>query len=219
MIVRCPECSTRYAIDDKALLPQGRSVKCASCAHVWHQMPDIQENSDAPKEVFILKDFAVTPRLHEGRRPGWVRWIFGGAVIVAIFIAFIMTRNTVASFCPEAEKLYAMIGLPVELPGAGLTLSNTASQEQVENGVLMYTVTGDIINTSDRMKEIPTLKVKVIGTPEKGKCIEMLNDNQCVLDRWEHHLAKSHLLPGEQVHFETAPRPRTDSALSVTVEF
>ena len=42
MILTCPECSARYVVDPKALLPNGRVVRCAKCKHSWKETaPDI----------------------------------------------------------------------------------------------------------------------------------------------------------------------------------
>ncbi len=42
MILTCPECSARYVVDPKALLPNGRVVRCAKCKHSWREdAPDI----------------------------------------------------------------------------------------------------------------------------------------------------------------------------------
>lgn len=41
MIVTCPECKMRYAVDQKALGGgAGRRVRCASCGHVWRCPPE-----------------------------------------------------------------------------------------------------------------------------------------------------------------------------------
>lgn len=37
MILTCPECSARYVVDPKALLPNGRVVRCAKCKHSWKE--------------------------------------------------------------------------------------------------------------------------------------------------------------------------------------
>jgi len=37
MILTCPECSARYLVDPQALLPKGRTVRCAKCRHIWKE--------------------------------------------------------------------------------------------------------------------------------------------------------------------------------------
>jgi len=37
MILTCPNCGTQYVVNDGAIPPQGRQVRCASCKHSWHQ--------------------------------------------------------------------------------------------------------------------------------------------------------------------------------------
>tara|TARA_B100001939_G_scaffold213697_3_gene183861 strand:- start:1469 stop:2359 length:891 start_codon:yes stop_codon:yes gene_type:complete len=39
MILTCPECSAKYVVDPKALMPAGRMVRCAKCRHTWREMP------------------------------------------------------------------------------------------------------------------------------------------------------------------------------------
>jgi predicted Zn finger-like uncharacterized protein len=40
MILTCPACDTKYVVKDDAIPPGGRSVRCASCKHSWHQDPE-----------------------------------------------------------------------------------------------------------------------------------------------------------------------------------
>jgi predicted Zn finger-like uncharacterized protein len=39
MILTCPACSRHYNADASKFPPEGRSVRCANCGHVWHQDP------------------------------------------------------------------------------------------------------------------------------------------------------------------------------------
>src|SRR4051812_28989374 len=40
MILTCPSCGTQYVVNDGAIPPDGRQVRCASCKHSWHQNPE-----------------------------------------------------------------------------------------------------------------------------------------------------------------------------------
>jgi predicted Zn finger-like uncharacterized protein len=37
MVVTCPNCRSRYAVDPLKIGPDGRTVECARCHHQWHQ--------------------------------------------------------------------------------------------------------------------------------------------------------------------------------------
>ena len=39
MILTCPQCATRYQIEDAKFPPGGRNVRCAKCGHQWFQAP------------------------------------------------------------------------------------------------------------------------------------------------------------------------------------
>jgi predicted Zn finger-like uncharacterized protein len=46
MIIACPECGTRYSVDDAALAAAGgREVRCAHCGHRWQNAPAGEEEA------------------------------------------------------------------------------------------------------------------------------------------------------------------------------
>lgn len=49
MQVSCPQCQARFAVPDAALGADGRTVKCARCAHKWFQKPAPAATPTPPK--------------------------------------------------------------------------------------------------------------------------------------------------------------------------
>ena len=47
MILTCPSCGTQYVVQDGAIPPEGRQVRCAACKHSWHQDPQAAAESEA----------------------------------------------------------------------------------------------------------------------------------------------------------------------------
>ena len=47
MILTCPSCGTRYAIDAAKFPASGRTVRCAKCSHSWHQAGEAAETQAA----------------------------------------------------------------------------------------------------------------------------------------------------------------------------
>jgi predicted Zn finger-like uncharacterized protein len=60
MILTCPQCATRYQADAAKFPAAGRSVRCAKCGNVWHQIgPEPQPDPDA--EIFVQEPEPPAP--------------------------------------------------------------------------------------------------------------------------------------------------------------
>lgn len=59
MIITCPDCATRYDVDDARFTPNGRSVRCSSCGESWF-VP-------APEELEVepIEDLSPAARVDE----------------------------------------------------------------------------------------------------------------------------------------------------------
>lgn len=63
MILTCPACATQYRLNDGAIPPEGRQVRCAACKHKWHQdgaVPDAAAEN-APAAAPAPDDLGIAP--------------------------------------------------------------------------------------------------------------------------------------------------------------
>ncbi len=217
MIVICPNCLKRYMLDDSLLPKEGRQVRCLACHHVWHQAPDAQPlMSGSPLRGMM--DMAVGTGLSSERKSKWLVWIVLLAIVLSLFSSLTFGRDFVVKLWPRSEKFYNLIGLQVSPLGAKLSIANATSMIHKDGSIDMVQVAGDVINTSDRVQPIPPLKIKLMGEAFHPNCLDKHTEG-CVLDYWEYRLSESFLLPGEQIHFETEPRPKVGGTQHISVEF
>ncbi len=55
MLISCPNCTTNFSVPDKALMPSGRTLKCAKCGHKWFQ------SVNQPRDDFGLDESSFPP--------------------------------------------------------------------------------------------------------------------------------------------------------------
>jgi len=218
MVVTCPNCSKRYMLDEALLPKEGRKVRCISCHHVWSQIPDASSFPSTP-HLLEFTETVGAPHFSSKKAFSWTGGVISFAILLSLLSCFVFGRKIVATLWPHSEKFYDLVGLHVDMPGSSLALSNIQSRVHREDTLEMVMVSGDVINTSNRVRSIPPLKISFIGEPSHSKCRNNSKGKDCVLDYYEHRLSETSLLPGEQIHFETAPRPKTEGTHHISIEF
>ena len=50
MIIECPNCNKKFNLDEKLIPQGGRTLKCSTCAHIWHYKVSLNIDKDNNKK-------------------------------------------------------------------------------------------------------------------------------------------------------------------------
>lgn len=163
--------------------------------------------ADAPKNVESAAARA-TKRRQAPRRPFTLS---GHTLPAAIFVLALIllclaaARHQVVRTLPQTASLYARIGMPVNL--RGLAFENIKTAREMQDGVPMLVVEGDIIGTTGRHTEVPRLRFAV--TDVGGKEIYA----------WTARPSRNLLPPGEALPFRSRLASPPTEASGISVRF
>ena len=214
MIVTCPDCATRYLVDPRALGASGRVVRCANCAHTWHQTPpeDVPRRIESPPldpEPMERSETRIQlPAVTRRPRPA-LRYIVGWLVMVVILVGvgagLVHERGRIVATWPALAGLYQAIGLPVPPAERIFEARNLQTQRVTENDLPTIVVTGEVVNLSPMTRAAPKVKVS----------LNDVNDHE--LQAWTIPLVEDRLLPGQSVPFRTSIAQPNAAAVAVSV--
>ena len=232
MIVVCPQCTTRYLVDPRALGAGGRRVRCAQCSHTWHHkapaeaLAELETVAPPPVSESVPRDQRVEPQferpplgeepehriqlpaLAEPRRRPWLAlgWVVLLVVLGLAAGGAVWERDAVIRAWPPSARLYSLFGLAVPVPGDVLKVTAQARRDE-ENGVPRLVIEGEVANISPEAQPVPKLKV------------ELTDDAHRVVQSWSFDVSTERLLPGASVPFTTSVTRPNESATDMSVTF
>ncbi len=211
MILNCPECSTRFAIDAQALRPDGRRVKCGKCEHVWFEEPPAPSATEPisitplePEELSTIP----TPNLPaltraDQKRSAGAAWVMVGLLLAVVLGLGWFGRASIALAWPTAEVIYASIGVDAfPPPGDGLSVD----MEVKRDGEKLELI-GEVLNTTSEYRAVPT--VYAVLQDANGKNLR----------HWVVDIGVTELGPGEKVPFSTEIDTVPSDTANVSVLF
>lgn len=214
MILTCPNCATRYAIDSEKLGSEGRLVRCGKCRHAWHQKPsenvprwlDSLPLPSGPRS--IPPGLTPLPISSESRRHrGTLVWLSIVLVLAAIVGGGWFGQERIVQAWPPALEFYRIVGLTPASVAKGLEVRNVTTKRVLEEGVQILTIEGEVVNVSSETRVVPPLRV-------------VLSDKQ--RHDVQHRTFKaneSKLLPGEVTKFSTTIKNPPSEATDLAVDF
>jgi len=220
MILTCPSCQKRFVVDDSALRPAGRTVRCSRCRHTWHEPAPAGPAAPEPPRIVVEPPAPRPPERVRPRREtsaavdqtrrrlsaAALAWIALAVVVVAVVGGFLAMRESVVTAFPAAERIYAAIGLAEE-PGVGLDLRRVASREVARNGSRVLMVEGEIANISDKVRDVPRMRAALFDERDRE------------LRSWTFSAPDPKLVPGEASKFVTELESPPAGAVRLTIVF
>jgi predicted Zn finger-like uncharacterized protein len=228
MILTCPDCATRYFVDDAKLGAEGRTVRCAACGKKWKAEPEaaldlvssVEEGAVAvapeppppvveePRPEPLPKVFRAREVEKKTMRRAMLHgivWAGMLAVVGGLLAAAAIFRVEVVRIVPRAAGAFAMVGLPVN--PTGLVFEKISARTALEEGHSALVVSGQVRNIEDRSAPIPAIR------------IEVLDKKAQVVAQHVTTIPEPLLKAGEIRHFVVSLRDPPASAIDVELEF
>jgi predicted Zn finger-like uncharacterized protein len=228
MILTCPECATAYFVDETKIPPEGRTVKCASCAHRWTAFPEPAEpeveaepepevtaEEIEPEVMDVAADAADLPKVFRAKAAdsrkvreaatAGVVWAGMAAVLVVLVAVAAVFRLNVVTLWPKTAAAYAWVGLPVN--SLGLTIEGVRAEPALQEGHAALSVSGMFRNVKDKPITAPPLRISLLNKAGKRLSTKIAQPADAIVP------------PGETRHFAIAILDPPASASQLEVAF
>ena len=227
MIITCPNCETRFNVEPAHLLPNGRTVKCGKCGHLWTERPP----SDMPRRVDdttisfddlpsttdnvddVANFFERRPqssatndarRSASGQAIGWSIFVL---VVVGVLGASVLARNTLIAWWPPSQALFELAGLSGGKVGNGLEIRNVTYTQKIEDEKPTLVIVGEVVNKTSQPIDIPKLR----GS--------LLDIRQREVYAWVFTPKQQRIQPGQVMVFDSSIREPPRNARQIAVTF
>lgn len=140
-----------------------------------------------------------------GKRRSAVPTLLSLVLLVVVVAVAFFGRTALVSAAPGLARLYAAIGMPVNV--LGLDLVDVYPSRDVEGGAPGLVVEGTIVNVASRQVDVPTLRLTLLDAAGER------------VGGWQAEPSLTRLAPGERQKFRTRLASPPDQARKVSVSF
>ncbi|MFS2317090.1 DUF3426 domain-containing protein [Maricaulis sp. D1M11] len=183
IVLSCPSCGTRYRADPQAIGLAGRRVRCTACSHVWlaeseepvsltsvdpEPVPEPEPEPEVPAEP--PKPHQAYRAKVEAKRKTASMAVAGGAwaALAACWMLVLSGawafRVDIVQSWPRASAAYAALG--VEIDPSGFQLSELSITREVDHGVPVVIIEGEILNQNRQTRPVPQVRAALLDSQD-----------------------------------------------------
>ncbi|MDO8535258.1 MAG: zinc-ribbon domain-containing protein [Xanthobacteraceae bacterium] len=140
-------------------------------------------------ETAVMRQRSMERKAHAKKRQGRSRLAAVTIILAAVVVGALGSRSTVVRAVPDLAGLYAAVGLPVNL--RGLEFSNVKTTREMQDGIPVLVIAGEVVNVTGHPVELPRLRLGVLGPGNRE------------LYSWTALLPRSILSDGEKISFRS----------------
>ena len=224
MLIVCKTCATSYHIPPDILAEGGCQLRCVGCGEEWIVTPERESSVAAPAIAperlapMVWSDSrraqGRSPR-RSGARPGKARVgarlaAKAAAALAVLAVAgaamgALAARAAIVKAVPASARLFAAVGLPVNLRGLALDNVRTNTFDLPDGKMLV--VEGVVVNLRDSPIAAPDIRIALRGADKRELYV------------WTSPAPKDRLAASEQVAFRTRLAAPPDGVRDVLVRF
>jgi predicted Zn finger-like uncharacterized protein len=210
MLITCKTCSSSYHIPREILGEDGAQLRCAGCGDIWA----VTATPSASFEMSAPRFEPFSAALQEGDLPeiatprkGFGRPVapFVALLIIACAMTAVGERRPIVKAAPAIARIYAAIGLPVNL--RRMALENVGANLGALDDKKVLMVEGSLVNLRDEAAEAPNLRIAVRGADSRELYV------------WTVKAPKNRLGPNEEAPFRARLATPPAGAHDVLVKF
>lgn len=192
MILNCPECSTRFLVNDKAIGATGRRVKCARCKTIWFQDPpkkedlaldvDLPELDEIPESVKPIPEGSNLPVISNRYSLSFL-YVTGMTLSTVLIFMVILTmfHGPITKSWEASAMLFETIGIDVPVLAEELVIEEAKFVEHVDEQGRTYVMFNAFLrNKSQEDVSVPPMMVTLYGPAISGH--EVLGQYELDLD-------------------------------------
>jgi predicted Zn finger-like uncharacterized protein len=187
-----PAVSVEDRADHEALAAVGKKADTQAVVTIENapSVAPVEEEAPTPTPLPMPKRKTVA-QFAPAARKSKLRFPLGlvATLLVCVLSFGIVNRQSMVRAAPELATLYAAIGFPVNL--RGLEFQNIRTRQEIQDGITVLAIEGDVENVVNRAVELPRVRLSVLG------------DNGVEIYSWTALLPRSILYPHERVSFKS----------------